>query len=106
MLWPPIARSVYVFGEVQLVQAPLSRRHSRVEAGPSVEANSKVALVLGVVSGGFTEMVVFGGKLTRHWYSAGLASMFPAGSVARTLNVCMPSVRPEYGGSIGTSHSV
>ena len=49
---------------------------------------------------------MFGGKLTRHVYSAGLASMLPIGSIARTLNVWMPSVRPAYGGSIGTSHSV
>ena len=38
-------------------------------------------------------------------YSAGLASMLPIGSIARTLKVCKPSVRPEYGGSIGTSQA-
>ena len=62
--------------------------------------------MLGVVAFGFSEIVVFGGKLTRHVYSAGLPSMLPIGSIARTLKLWMPSVRPAYGGSIGTSHSV
>jgi hypothetical protein len=38
--------------------------------------------------------VAVGGASTVHRYIAGVVSTFPAGSMARTLNVCMPTARP------------
>ena len=56
-VWPPTPRPVYSAGEVQAWYAPSSSEHSNVE--PSLlEANSNVAVVLAVVSGGPETIVV------------------------------------------------
>src|SRR5262245_2745950 len=54
------------------------------------------AAVLLVTAGGPPVVVVAGGTVsTVHSYSVG-SPTFPAGSVARTPNLCRPSARPEY----------
>jgi hypothetical protein len=53
------------------------------------------ALVLGVVVGGPEAMVVSGAAVsTVQLYDAGVWSVFPAPSVARTEKVCGPAVSP------------
>ena len=61
----------------------------------SVDVKLNEALVELVKEGGFAVMVVYGAAVsTVHVYEAGVASVFPAESVARTLNMCEPSARP------------
>jgi hypothetical protein len=69
--------------------------HWKVEP-PSVEENVKAAFAELDGFDGFESMVVFGATVsTDHVYWAGVASVFPAWSVARTLKVWLPSERPE-----------
>ncbi len=54
----------------------------------------KLAVVLDVDACGAESIVVSGAAVSIvQPYEAGSASTLPAGSVARTLNVCEPSVR-------------
>ena len=77
------------------MKPPPSSSHSKVEP-PSVAENSKDGLGLVSGSGGTTSMVVSGAAVSIvHVNCAGEASVFPAWSVARTLNVWLPSARPE-----------
>jgi hypothetical protein len=68
-----------------------------VEPG-SVDPRSNVALVEGEFAGGTVgPIVVSGGVVSMtHVYEAGLPSVLPALSVARTWKVWLPSARPEY----------
>jgi len=85
---------VYVCGLVHATNAPLSIEHSIVASGSST-VNVKVAsgefdgddgaLVISIIA-----LVVS----TVHVNDAGLGSVLPAASVARTSNVCEPSMRP------------
>jgi hypothetical protein len=83
---------------VQAAKAPLSSLHSNADPD-SLDENANEALVdvVGfdgpdpiVVSGG----VVSDGALIVHVHVAGEASVLPAASVARTLNVCEPVLSP------------
>ena len=107
----PLARFEYAFGDAQAAHAPASRRHSNVEP-VSVDVNVKFARrrrdragrpARDVVSGG---VVSGGGTFTVHVRVAGVASVFPAASVARTSNVCEPLARPEYAfGDVQVAHA-
>ena len=83
---------------MQATYAPASSLHSNVEPA-SVEVNANDALVdvvgllgpeLIVVSGGVVSL----GALIVQVHEAGEASVLPAASVARTLKVCEPVLRP------------
>jgi hypothetical protein len=87
----PLASPAYGFGLVQVVNPPLSSSHSKVEPG-SLAVKEKLAEVLAVGSLGEAVMVVFGAPVsTVHVNVAALASVLPAGSVARTAKVWDPS---------------
>src|SRR5918996_1377403 len=76
---------------MQTAKAAPSREQSKVEP-PSLELNWNEALVLVVVAGGACEIVVCGAAVsTVIARLAGLVSVLPAASVARTSNVCAPS---------------
>src|SRR6478672_10364713 len=67
-------------------------RHSKVEP-PSEELNAKVGVVFPDGLEGLESMVVFGGvRSTVHVWLAGVASVLPAVSVARTWKVWLPAV--------------
>ena len=71
------------------VEAALERRPA------SVEENVNVAEVLATVPDGPAVIVVSGATVsTVHVRVAGVASVFPAASVARTRKVCEPWARP------------
>jgi hypothetical protein len=87
-------------------QEPESSLHSNTGSG-SRELKANVALVELVYLAGPELMLVPGGVLSAsgsivHDSLAGLGSVFPAASVARTLNVCDPALRPLY--SLGLVH--
>jgi len=92
----PSARLVYVTGVVHAEKPAPSRRHSKVDPG-SFDARSKVALVEDVFAGGSAGPIEETGGVVSivHVYEAGLASVFPAASVARTWKVWLPSARAE-----------
>src|SRR5918996_2667883 len=76
---------------MQAAKAAPSREHSKVEPD-SLELKWKEALVLVVVAGGAIVIVVCGAAVsTVIARLAGLVSVLPAASVARTSNVCAPS---------------
>src|SRR3954452_2454009 len=83
-------------------------RHWNVEPD-SVEANAKLAEPVATVPLGPDEIDVSGAVVSSgvvsivHVRVAGEASVLPAPSVARTLNVCEPSARPEY--ALGEVHA-
>ena len=72
-------------------------RHSKLEAA-SLEEKLKLALVAAVEPDGPALIAVSGGVvsgvLTVHVREAAVASVFPAKSLARTSNVCVPGARP------------
>ena len=74
--------------------------HSNAGSG-SLALNAIDALVDVVGSAGPEVIVVFGavlspGAVIVHVHTAGEASVLPAASVARTLNVCEPAASPLY----------
>ena len=72
---------------MQAAKAAPSSLHSKLEPA-SVEVKLKLAEVEFVGSEGPTVIVVSGAvRSTVHGWLAGVASVFPAGSVARTSNV-------------------
>src|SRR5918992_5132135 len=76
---------------MQAAKAAPSREHSKAEP-VSLELKWNEALVLVVVAGGACEIVVCGAAVsTVIARLAGLVSVLPAASVARTSNVCAPS---------------
>ena len=88
---PPASAGESVSGLVQLAQEPLSRRHSKVEP-PSLEEKEKLGVVSFEGSLGWPVIDVFGAVVsTVQVELPGLPSVFPAGSVARTSNVWLPS---------------
>ena len=87
---------MYAFGELQAANAAPSSAHSNVTFA-SPETNSKPAAVLTVVAGGPAVMIEPGGVVsTAHVWTAGVASVLPARSVARTRSSCDPTARPVY----------
>src|SRR5207247_917705 len=93
--WGPSARPERLSGEVQLENAPESRLHWKVEPA-SVEVNWKLAVVSLVVTDGLTVIAVSGAVTsTVHVNEAGVASVLPTASVARTWKVCEPSATPK-----------
>ena len=83
-VWVPSVSPVYWRGEVQKVNADPSREHSNV-APVSSAVKVKVAVVSVVGSSGPVATVVWGAVVsTVQVYVAGVRSVFPAGSVART----------------------
>ena len=80
-----------VSGLEQVVQLPPSMRHSKVEPG-SVELKVKVGVVLFDGSAGAESIVVLGAvRSIVQVKLAGVPSVLPAGSVARTSKVCVAS---------------
>jgi hypothetical protein len=91
-VWLPAPSAAVVCGLVQLLQLPPSTRHSKLEPG-SLALNVKVGVVSLDGSAGPESMVVFGAvRSIVQVKLAGDASVLPAGSVARTSNVCVPSL--------------
>ena len=91
-VWSPSPRSPYSAGEVQAENGTPSSEHSKVAPGSAVKMNC--ALVLVVVPDGPDDIVVCGSSLsTCQVYVAGVASMLPASSTARTEKVCSPLTR-------------
>jgi hypothetical protein len=79
---------------VQAPKAAPSRLHWKLEP-PSVEVKLKLGAAEFVGFAGPDVIVVFGAAVsTVHVWLAGVASVFPAGSVERTWNVWLPSAKP------------
>jgi len=90
----PSERPEYVNGDEQPENAAPSRLQAKLEP-LSLEVNVKVALVTFVGFAGADPILVSGALVSIvHVYEAGVGSVFPAGSVARTWKVCVPSVNP------------
>jgi hypothetical protein len=88
----PSARRAVVCGEVQRANVPASTAHSKVAA--SFAETSKVGVVSFVGPLGPDPIVVSGGVVsTVNGRLAGVASAFPAASLARTSKVYPPSAR-------------
>jgi hypothetical protein len=86
-VWEPSATLVYVVALVQVEKPPPSSSHSKVEPA-SLDTNEKVGELSLLGSLGEAVMVVFGAAVsTVHVRVAGLASVLPAPSVARTEKV-------------------
>ena len=85
---------------------PESSWHANVDPD-SLELNANDALVEVVEALGPESIVVFGGVVSDgavivHVCVAGLASVLPAASVARTLKLCEPALSPLY--ALGLVH--
>jgi hypothetical protein len=81
-------------GDVQADHDPPSIRHSKLDPA-SDEVNEKLAPVAFVGSVGCAVIEVFGGAVSIVQVKlAGVASVLPAVSVARTSKACAPSPRP------------
>ena len=90
-VWAPSASDVVVSGVVHEPQAPPSTRQSKLEPGWLAE-KANVGVVSFVGPEGPLSIVVCGAAVsTVKLREAGVASTFPARSVARTSNVCAPS---------------
>src|SRR4029079_289416 len=86
-VWLPSASAAVVCGLVQGVQLPPSMRHSKV-APASPELNAKVGVASLSSAGGPESMLLFGAvRSIVQVDEAGLPSVLPAMSVARTSNV-------------------
>jgi hypothetical protein len=84
---PPVSAGEIDSGLVQDVQLPPSTRHSKVEP-LSEELKLKLGVVLLDGSDGLESIVVFGAvRSTVQVWLGGVASVFPAASVARTCKV-------------------
>ena len=91
-VWLPSARPVYAAGLVQPVKAVPSMEHWK--DAPASELKSNVALESVDGLSGIEAMVVSGGVVsTVQEYVAGLGSVLPAVSLARTWKLWLPSVR-------------
>ena len=81
-------------GDAHAAQAPESSRHSNVEPD-SEEANETLAAVEVVVPDGPAEIEVSGADASMvQAREAGVASMLPAASIARTSKLWEPPARP------------
>ena len=91
---PWLEAGVALRASCRSVQPPPSSWHSNVEP-PSLELNEKSALAELLGSFGCAVIVVFGAAVSIvHVKLAGVASVLPAASVARTSKVCEPWPRP------------
>ena len=92
-VWAPLPSPEYAVGEEQAANDAPSTLHSNV-AG-SLAMNSKCAHVSRVVPDGWAEVIVVSGGVvsTVQVRSAGVGSVLPVVSVARTRNECGPSPR-------------
>ena len=89
---PAVSAGETVSGLVHDVQLPASTRHSKLEP-LSEELNVKLGVVSLEGSAGFELIVVFGAvRSTVQVWLAGVASVLPAVSVARTWKVWLPAV--------------
>jgi hypothetical protein len=101
--WVPSVRLLYSTGELHSANGSTSSEHSNVEPG-SLERKLKLASRSVVLGSGADSMVVVGAvrsPLTVHVQLAGVGSMFPETSTARTSSVCWPSVRSGKAGGSG-----
>src|ERR671925_418102 len=90
---PPCASPVYVCGFVQAANAPPSRLHWNVPG--SFDEKLKVALVELLGAAGAVAIVVCGAVTsTVHVNAAGVPSVLPAGSIARTRTLWLPPRSP------------
>src|SRR6266513_369974 len=90
-VWLPSPSAPVVSGLVQELQLPPSIRHSNVEPG-SLALNANAGVVSFEGLGGPPSIVVFGAvRSIVHVKLAGVVSVLPARSVARTSKVCVPS---------------
>jgi hypothetical protein len=90
-VWAPDVSVEVVNGEEQVVNAPVSTEHWNVD-GVSLDVNANVGVESFVGPLGPELMVVSGGVVsTVIERVAGVGSMFPAASTARTANACGPS---------------
>src|SRR5437899_10420441 len=90
------AFSLWLFGIDQECNALPSRPHSNL-IPRSVDLKLKLALVLLGSAGGLVVMVVSGAVVSMVQVKlAGVASMFPAGSIARTWKVWLPAASALY----------
>ena len=97
---------VYDWGLEQFAKAPPSSRHSK--PGPASDAvNEKLAPVEFDAAGGEEVIVVFAGvRSTVKVNDAGVASTFPAASIARTSNVYVPSASgASVSGLVSAAHA-
>ena len=93
--WVPGARSETVCGEAHAAYAPPSNRHWNVPP-VSVETKANVAWVPATVPLGPEVIVVSGAAVsTVHAREAGVGSVLPARSTARTSKVWLPSPSPD-----------
>ena len=92
-VWLPAVKAGEIdSGLVQDVQLPPSTRHSKLEP-PSEELKPKSGVVLLDGLDGLESIVVFGAvRSTVQVWLAGVVSVLPAVSVARTSNVWLPAV--------------
>jgi hypothetical protein len=92
---------------VHTANGPASSEHWNVEPA-SLDENVNDALVEIVVEGGPESMLVLGGVVSGgrmvHAWLAGVVSVFPDRSVARTANVWLPAIRPAY--EAGDAHAL
>src|ERR671923_278204 len=93
-VWEPELKPEYVWGEEHGSKLPESSWHSNVALGSS-EEKVNVASVEVVVPEGPESIVVSGAAVsTVQVRVSGVWSVLPAASVARTENVCSPSLSP------------
>ena len=101
---PPVSAAV-VNGELQLANGAASTRHSKRDPG-SVAENANVGVGTFVRPSGPPASAVSGGVVsTVSARTAGEASTFVAGSVARTSNVCAPSARANVAGELHAANA-
>jgi hypothetical protein len=81
---------------MQLKKGPLSKLHAKVLLA-LLDVKVKDALGMVVVAGGPPVIVVLGQvRSIIHVKVAGVGSILPLVSVARTWNVCVPATKPVY----------
>ena len=99
-VWVPWVSPVYWRGEVHAVKAAPSRAHSNVDPASSAAKVKRGRGAGGRVGRAGSSIVVCGGVVSAAWivqvWVAGVGSVLPAGSVARTWKVWEPSASPVY----------
>src|SRR5918992_4053978 len=104
-VWPPTARPLKLWGDVQDENGAPSSEHSKVEPS-SLDENAKLALVTCVIAGGVALIVVCGAVVSTivQIQAAGVGSTLPEASTARASNVCRPA--PRFENMTGSPHSL
>src|SRR5918996_3636468 len=96
--------------ETHASKAAPSSEHSNVTPSSLAEKRN-LASLLAVGLAGAESIVVTGGVVSRggvmfQLWPAGVESMWPSGSVARTATLCQPTARPVYSfGEVHGSHA-